>query len=141
MGVLSASQAAKRVGVSVPTITRALKKGKLSSTPREGGGYEIDESELLRVFPPKVTPDSDETLTKLGNDTDGKGNETPVLQARVDLLERLLDERADTIDDLRRRLDTSGEETRRLTALLTVEPSTVSKPDKRGLWARVMNKG
>lgn len=52
MAKLSASQAAKLVGKSVQTITRACKSGKISSKPKKGGGYEIEPSELFRVFPP-----------------------------------------------------------------------------------------
>ena len=47
---LSASQAAKKTGKSIPTITRAIKSGKLSATKKGSGGYEIEASELFRVF-------------------------------------------------------------------------------------------
>lgn len=47
---LSASQAAKRTGKSVPTITRAIKSGKLSAEKTPSGGYQIDAAELFRVF-------------------------------------------------------------------------------------------
>lgn len=47
---LSASQAAKRVGVSTPTISRAIKSGKISAEPNPKGGWFIDPSELKRVY-------------------------------------------------------------------------------------------
>jgi excisionase family DNA binding protein len=48
----SAGQAAKQVGVAKTTITRAIKDGTLSAEMVRGS-YEIDASELFRVFPPK----------------------------------------------------------------------------------------
>ena len=42
--------AARHVGKSKPTISKAIKDGKLSAT-KENGVYQIDPSELLRVYP------------------------------------------------------------------------------------------
>jgi excisionase family DNA binding protein len=42
--------AAKHVGKSKPTISKAIKDGKLSAT-KVNGVFEIEPSELLRVFP------------------------------------------------------------------------------------------
>jgi excisionase family DNA binding protein len=42
--------AAKHVGKSKPTISKAIKDGKLSAT-KVNGVYQIDPSELDRVFP------------------------------------------------------------------------------------------
>lgn len=42
--------AAKHVGKSKPTISKAIKDGKLSAT-KVNGVYQIDPSELSRVFP------------------------------------------------------------------------------------------
>jgi hypothetical protein len=42
--------AAKHVGKSKPTISKAIKDGKLSAT-KLNGVYQIDPSELSRVFP------------------------------------------------------------------------------------------
>ena len=47
----TAGQAAKTVGVSTATITRAIKSGKISASKDEGGSWQIDPSELHRVFP------------------------------------------------------------------------------------------
>tara|TARA_B100001146_G_scaffold149233_1_gene131084 strand:- start:44 stop:493 length:450 start_codon:yes stop_codon:yes gene_type:complete len=52
MSIFTAGQAAKAVGVSTPTITKACKSGRLSYRKREGGGFEIEAAELFRVFPP-----------------------------------------------------------------------------------------
>jgi hypothetical protein len=47
----SAKQAAKEVGKSVTTISRAIKSGRLSAVKQDNGSYEIEASELFRVFP------------------------------------------------------------------------------------------
>jgi excisionase family DNA binding protein len=46
----TAGQAAKAVGKSMPTISKALKTGRLSAE-KVGNKYEIDASELFRVWP------------------------------------------------------------------------------------------
>ena len=63
---LSASQAAKAVGKSIPTVTRAIKSGKLSADRLESGGYEVEASELFRVWP-AVSNVSEEVPTGLGS--------------------------------------------------------------------------
>lgn len=65
---ISASQAAKQSGKSIPTITRAIKSGKLSAEPNSSGGWLIDPAELDRVFP-AITLNGDETPPKLGHET------------------------------------------------------------------------
>ena len=83
------------VGKSVPTITRAIKRGDLSAAKLDGGGYEIDVAELTRVFD-AVTPESDAKPDTLGHET---GNETRVLEVKLEASEamnqRLLDELSD----------------------------------------------
>lgn len=48
---LTLSQAAKKTGKSKGTISKYLKNGKLSYISKDDSGYQIDQSELLRVFP------------------------------------------------------------------------------------------
>lgn len=43
--------AAKLSGRAKSTISKAIKEGRLSATKNEKGGFEIDGSELSRVFP------------------------------------------------------------------------------------------
>jgi excisionase family DNA binding protein len=46
--VLTLGEAAKHLGVSKPTLSKAIKTGKLSATRREDGSWAIDASELAR---------------------------------------------------------------------------------------------
>lgn len=125
MTVFSASQAAKETGLSVPTITRAIKSGKISGRKLDGGGYEIEPSELFRVFP-RVTPVSDVTHNKLGHET---LVETKVLEVKLEAKDKeialLISER----DDLRRRLDEEATERRKLTMILTDQSAPKPAPE------------
>jgi hypothetical protein len=133
MALLSATQAAKAVGKSVPTITRAIKSGKLSARKLDGGGYEVDPSELFRVW---------DAVTVKGNDTPLMlERETPindsVLQAKLEVMDERLNDAQATIKDLRDRLDAESAERRNLTAQITDQRQIVPEPRKRGFWARL----
>ena len=112
---LSASQAAKEYGKSVPTITRAIKAGRLSADRNPTGGYIIDRSELMRVYgsPPKLM--GDETPDTLQIDT---AQDTNVLEVKLEAAEQRIKDLQDSLSDTRTRLDSEGEERRRLTAQL-----------------------
>ena len=45
-------EAAKAVGKSKPTLSKAVKSGKISARKNEDGSYTIDPAELHRVYPP-----------------------------------------------------------------------------------------
>lgn len=125
----SLSEAAKATGKNKTTIQRAIKNGKISASKGNNGSYEIDPSELHRVFPPataqrdaqhpqsndmqqgKITPDSNslERVVELEK-------ELAVAREKANGLEAQKDQMADTINDLRKRLDSSEG---RVTALLT----------------------
>lgn len=135
---LSASQAAKETGKSVPTITRAINAGRMSAEVIKGEdgkdkGYLIDPAELFRVFPPVTVKDND-TPALLGHETP---NEMGVLRAEIEGLRQRLTDKDDVIDDLRRRLDQESDERRRLVALLTApkpEPAPVAAAAPRRAW-------
>lgn len=132
---LSASQAAKETGKSIPTITRAIKSGKLSATKTDTGGFEIDPAELFRVFEP---------LTQAANDTPEKLEiETPIvtsaLEVEIKMLRERLADKDSEIDHLRGLLDAEADERRKLTRLLTDQtarpaPAAVADAPKRSWW-------
>ena len=118
---LSASQAAKSVGKSVPTITRAIKKGKLTAKPRDGGGWIIDAAELFRVWP-AVSNDTDENNTMLGSETT---IEASALERELELTREMLNEaKADR--------DSWKEQAQKITALIEDQSA-----QKKGFWARL----
>ena len=142
---LSASQAAKSVGKSVPTITRAIKSGKLTASKANSGGYEIEASELYRVWS-AVTSEKVSKSNMLGNETP---RETNPLQSEVDALRKQIEtmgaererertQLTETVEDLRMRLDAESSERRALTAQIADQRERVLDMPKRGLWARLV---
>ena len=59
-------EAAKEVGKSKTTLTRAISSGRMSGKRLDDGSYEIDPAELFRVFDRVETP---ETVTEVSNAT------------------------------------------------------------------------
>lgn len=125
---LSASQAAKEAGVSVPTISRAIKSGKISAQKTESGGYLIDPAELFRVFPP-VTSETPRKGDALGTETP---NESGVLQVEVKLLREALERERAMLEDVRTDRDHWREQAERATRLLA-PPVTAERP-RRSWW-------
>jgi excisionase family DNA binding protein len=137
MALLSATQAAKAVGKSVPTITRAIKSGKLSARRLDGGGYEIDTSELFRVWR-AVTDSNSATPPMLERETPIVDN---VLRVKLEVMDERLSDAQATIKDLRDRLDAESAERRNLTAQITDQRQNILEPRKLGLWARLTGQG
>jgi len=140
----SLSEAAKATGKNKTTIQRAVKSGKISAAKGDSGSYEIDPSELHRVFPPAVahrvaqhlqSNDTQQENTAFSNSNLARvlelEKELAVAHERADGLEAQKDQMADTISDLRKRLDSSEG---RVTALLT------NNTPKRGLLSRLLGR-
>ncbi|MEM9469446.1 MAG: hypothetical protein AAF988_04725 [Pseudomonadota bacterium] len=125
--LLSAKQAAKATGKSVPTITRAIKSGKISAAKNTNGGYEIDPSELFRVFPAlkggrgneagNVTPDM--LPFESPNVTSALEVEIKFLREKVADREQQLSEKNDLIESLSNKLDKAQSTLDHQTLLLT----------------------
>jgi len=98
---LSANEAAKRTGKSVPTITRAIKSGKISAERTGAGGYLIDPSEIFRVFP-AITTLHNVAPTTLGHETPSlPPSETSALEDKVRMLEAALSDAKTERDEWR----------------------------------------
>jgi septal ring factor EnvC (AmiA/AmiB activator) len=125
----SLSEAAKATGKNKTTIQRAIKNGKISASKGDSGSYEIEPSELHRVFPPVAA--QRDAQHRQSNDTQQSKftsinsdlarvleleKELAIAHERVNGLEAHKEQMADTINDLRKRLDSSEG---RVTALLT----------------------
>ena len=113
---LSLGQAAKATGMDKSTISRAIKSGKLSATRQENGGYAIDPAEVFRVFAPAS---KDTEQPRLARDTVLDGwSEPQALRMQLEAATLRLQDKDEEIRDLRHRLDTEGEERRKLTMML-----------------------
>jgi hypothetical protein len=130
---LTLGEAAKAVGKSKATISKAIQTGRLSVHERTEAGFRIAAAELFRAFPPsspnvQVNGSPEQTRTPQSNSLNS------ALEREIELLrEERARERHQleaVIADLRRRLDLADEERRRLTLMLTdqrskPEPSAV----------------
>ena len=119
------SKAAVATGKNKATIQRAIKSGKISAIKNSSGAYEIDPSELHRVYPATAQRVAQHDIS---NDTQHADKNSETVNFKLNLLEaereRERDQLQATIDDLRVRLDRSEE---RITALLPA-------PKKRSWW-------
>lgn len=123
--LLTVGQAAKATGKSKPTITRALRKGLITYAKSElDGSYQIEASELFRVFP---------ALPSASNDTaqvtrSDPANETGVLQVEVKLLREMLDAERNAMADLKEDRDHWRQQAERL---LLAAPVAQEAPKRR----------
>tara|TARA_B100001057_G_scaffold423743_1_gene446076 strand:+ start:175 stop:543 length:369 start_codon:yes stop_codon:yes gene_type:complete len=90
----TAGTAAKAVGKTKSTITKAIASGKLSAIKNDNGAWEIDASELYRVYPPTpletVEIKQNDTLKEMGRNS-----------KEIEALERLLKAAEEQIYDLK----------------------------------------
>jgi len=125
---LTYAEAGKRFGISAAAARQmSRRRGWQRRTPNMYGA----RAEILvptDALPSAPVPQPEAVQTPNGQD---HGLQGPT--AAITLLERENAILRDTVDDLRRRLDSSEAERRALTALLA--------PPRRGLWARVFRRG
>jgi len=96
MATFSLTQAAKQVGKSKPTISKAIKTGRLSAS-KVGNGYAIDAAELFRVYPKATESEPAKEITS--------SNRVNLLELEAKMLREQLERERETVDDLRHRLD------------------------------------
>lgn len=122
---LSIREAVKHYNISRPTLTKALKSGKLSGEQDSQGKWSIDPSELARVYQPRLAvprnpfpaqPGQVSVSLSTPNTPDPRELETlraqlaeielraVTAETRADAAEMLAKERAERIEDLRRML-------------------------------------
>lgn len=144
--MISPSEAADMVGKSKSAILRAIKSGTLSATRDDNNHFQIDPSELGRVFeilpedkrtaaPQDAAPEAARSGTTREIDKRLLESKLQQLQDTIDLERRLTDRERrqyqETIDDLRARLDRESEERSKLTTRLLTDERQASR---RGLF-------
>ena len=128
---MTLNEAAKSCSKAKGTVLKAIKEGRLSAPKDARGRYEIDPSELHRVFPLTTTDQS--AKPTLPPTTDYENCiEIERLRAELKAANTLSENMAETVSDLRERLDREGEERRQLTAMLTDQRT--GQGAKRGLF-------
>lgn len=137
MAKVSLSQAAKDTGVSLPTLSRWRKRGKITAEKTKNGGYLIDTSEYDRIYSIKqTTPNVKGNMegNTLGFATP---NETNLLQVKVDVLEERLKEKDALLDELRTERNDWKEQAQKL---LLQAPQKPPEGDKSIFWWRRTSK-
>ena len=92
------NEAAKETGRSKGTISKALNNGKLSYISKTKSGYQIEPSELFRVFPLK----QDKSRIQVHLETQKETTKNIELEHHIDLLKKDLEhikEKADSLED------------------------------------------
>lgn len=140
--MLSPNEAAKRVGKSKSTILRDIRKGKLSAARGDDRSYQIDLSELARVYGGDAPDALQDARHDAPRSTRGAPSDPPesgailaVMQVKLDASEKITAVYERTIDDLRDRLDKSEQERTeaqtKLTAILTDQRPITSPPAEK----------
>ena len=80
MGKISVREAVKHYQISRPTLMKHLKDGKLSANKDGQGTWEIDQSELTRVYKSRVR----NSYVDQSNVTTLNSNENNLLQVKLD---------------------------------------------------------
>lgn len=135
----TAGEAAAATGLNTATITRAIKKGKISATKSEAGAWQIDPSELHRVFPPlagKALRKDEMQGDAIGRQDKSKSVDN-ALQGELDVMRDRLaaaEQRAAVAEAL---ADERGKRLDQLVPLLP-HPAPVPATDARPWWKRFL---
>jgi hypothetical protein len=128
MGKVSVREAVKHYQVSRPTLMKNIKSGKLTGSKDGQGTWEIDQSELTRVYKSRVSGDNvyQSNLTIPNNPVNS--NENSLLQVKLDaaleMIERLEVDKADW-----------KQQAQSLARLMP--PDGAGEGPKRSLWSRI----
>lgn len=93
-------EAAKATGKSKATLSKAIKSGRISAFKNDLGTFQIEPSELHRVYPPTVSSEQQETAgnPQVNTENDGLVRE---LQARLEAAHERLSDKETVISDLK----------------------------------------
>lgn len=121
--MLTLGQAAKEIGVSKPTLSKAISTGKLSATRREDQSFAIDPAELMRYHEANKHRFQAATVSASRPETDDNAVEVIELRARADLAEQRLSDLKAQLVDMREQRDKWQDQAQRL-ALPAPAPTT-----------------
>jgi hypothetical protein len=118
----TAGTAAKAVGKTKSTITKAIASGKLSAIKNDNGAWEIDVAELHRVYPPALT----ETVSQQANSTPNRNGGNTIENQGLERLVKLLEEQ---VEDLKQDRDQWRVQATMLLSGPPREPQTDTAPE------------
>jgi hypothetical protein len=128
MSKVSVREAVKHYQVSRPTLMKHLKFGKLTGSKDGQGTWEIDQSELSRVYKTRVIGDNVDQSNLTTSNNSVNSNENSLLQVKLDaaleVIERLETDKADW-----------KQQAQSLARLMP--PDGAGEGPKRSLWSRI----
>jgi len=135
MAKVSLNKASKETGVPLVTLSRWVKKGRISAEKQDSGGYLMDTSEYTRITDLKKSSPNMKHSTKHTMVENATPNEIGVLHVETNLLREIIDSKDKVIEDLRNqrddlshKLDTAQETVTRQTYLLEHHQKATEKP-------------
>ena len=140
---LTLGQAAEMCGWSKGAISKAIKSGKLSVHEKTKAGFQLDPSEVLRVFPKKteIAPNEQSETPVKHSVNSTLSTEVNALRQQIATAElertREREQLTDRIESLQQMLADEKSERRQLTALLSDQREKSAEPQRRGFWARL----
>lgn len=134
----SLSEAAKAVGRTKPALLNAIQKGRISAKKNDLGQWEIDPSELHRVYRPvsQETRDAERSLPELIEEKEAKIKE---LRTRLEAAEELKREVQARNEELRRERDDWKQQADEWRMQAKALPAGGDSP-RRGFWARLLGR-
>jgi excisionase family DNA binding protein len=135
---LTLGEAAKHLGVSKPTLSKAIKTGKLSATRREDTSWAIDGAELDRYWQANqhrlrpATPETPPAET---------GSEHLALDAQIEGLRAVADLLRSQLADALSQRDKWQEAFDRQRLLTPPTPPATPEPPPQGWWAWLRSAG
>lgn len=131
---LTLTQAAKEVGVSKSTLSRAIDRGRLSADKDDLGRFHIEPAELFRVFTP-VARNKAETQQVKQDASPDETHKTAALEKEIEHLKAMLAMVQERETDLKSERDNWRDQAQRLAL---PKPETSIEPIKKsGLFSRL----
>lgn len=147
MPEMTLSEAAKWAGKGRPAIFKAIQKGKISARKNEAGEWQIDPSELARVYQPVSREHIQENTKAIECSTSDIEQAIAGKDRELALMREMLNAAREETADARRERDRweaeagkwqvqAENQTRLLTHQVAQETPIATAPVRRGLFAR-----
>lgn len=85
-------EAAKAVGKSKATLSKAIKNGKISAAKNADGSFSIEPSELHRVYPPTPSETVDDEQLEIPKLTDANTKELIELRVKLEAAHKRIED-------------------------------------------------
>lgn len=89
---ISLRQAVERFNVSRPTLTKALKSGKISGEKDDSGAWSVEPSELARLYEPRLTAEQPEHGKEHVHEHRSSSHDYSYMKGKVEALEEQIED-------------------------------------------------